>query len=112
MTITGRMACSGSTSLRKVVVPASESFTAELAALWKRLQGRLLRCDIHDRPSEAKIARLEVETGIDPLAEQRRWPQRQYTPDGRPLPLIIPRMDNQDLIDCGSTRCRKRRGLL
>jgi len=68
-------------------------------------------CEFHDRPSEAKIARLEVETGIDPLAEQRRWPQRQYTQDGRPLPLIIPRMDDPDLIDCGSSRCRKRRGL-
>jgi len=89
---------------------AAVPFTAELAALWRRWLRLLSKCDIHDRPSEAKIARLEVETGIDPLAEERRWPQRQYAADGRPLPLIIPRMDNPDLIDCGSARCRKRRG--
>jgi hypothetical protein len=101
------------------VTPAP-SFTAELAALLRRFMGILSElligsnpwhCDIHDRASEAKIARLEVETGIDPLAEQRRWPQRKYTADGQPLPLVIPRMDDPDLLDCGSARCRKRRRL-
>jgi len=64
-------------------------------ALLRRLARR---CEIHDRASEAKTARLEVETGVDPGAEVRRW--------AAPLEH---RFDDPDLIDCGREWCRRRR---
>ena len=58
-------------------------------------------CDIHDRAWPAKIAELEVATGIDPSAMERFRQQ---------APLTVSFCD-PDLIDCRSRRCRQRRGL-
>jgi len=55
-------------------------------------------CEWHDVSSAAKIAELEVATGIDPEAVERRWR----------VP-IFNRFDDPDVIDCGNSRCRKRR---
>jgi hypothetical protein len=61
-------------------------------------------CYFHDRPAPGKIARLEVETGIDPGAMDRMW-ERAAGGD------LVESFYDPDILDCGSRRCRKRRGL-
>lgn len=60
------------------------------------------RCEVHDVPSAAKIARLEAETGIDPDAEKKL---RERTDD------FMTAFYDPDLTDCGNWKCRRRRGL-
>ena len=55
------------------------------------------RCDVHDVPNAGKIAELEVATGIDPQAEERRQAE----------PLLNQFYD-PDIVDCGRQWCRKR----
>ncbi|MFJ4988822.1 hypothetical protein ACIP9H_34100 [Streptomyces sp. NPDC088732] len=58
------------------------------------LQRVTRRCPTHDRPSPAKIRRLEEELGMPPSAHH-----------GDPIDAFL----NRDLIDCGLTWCRTRR---
>lgn len=65
------------------------------------------RCEIHDTATLAKIARLEVATGIDPDAEAQRWRDVQAAGPGG----LIASFYDPDLTDCGRQWCRRRRGL-
>jgi len=67
-----------------------------------RLLDRLTRCEYHDgAPTPLKIAEMEEATGVHPGAVAELW---AVTDD-------IPSHYDPDLIDCGNSRCRKRRGL-
>jgi hypothetical protein len=67
-----------------------------------RLLDRLTRCDIHDVPlPPLKVAEMEEAAGINPTAVAELWATSGF----------IPSHYDPDLIDCGSRRCRKRRGL-
>jgi hypothetical protein len=65
-----------------------------------RLLDRLSRCPFHDRPpTPLRIAGLEVATGINLAAVAELWASSADIPDHY----------DGDLIDCGRSRCRKRR---
>jgi hypothetical protein len=67
-----------------------------------RLINRLTRCGFHDRPlPPLKIAEMEEATSVHPGAVAELWASSDQ----------IPNHSNPDLIDCGNSRCRKRRGL-
>ena len=67
-----------------------------------KLLDRLTRCRIHDSPlPPLKIAEMEEATGVHPGAVAELWATSDF----------VPSHYDPDLIDCGSRRCRKRRGL-
>lgn len=67
-----------------------------------RLLDRLTRCAFHDGPlPPLKIAEMEEAAGVNPAAVAELWAATDGIPDHY----------DPDLIDCGNSRCRKRRGL-
>lgn len=70
-----------------------------LAALLRSIAGR---CDIHDVAAPPlKVAELEERLGINPHAVADLWRSSEG----------IPSHYDPALIDCGSRRCRQRRGM-
>jgi hypothetical protein len=69
------------------------------AALARLVTGR---CDVHDRAWPVKVAELEAATGINPDAVADLY---------RAGPDLVESFCDPDLIDCGKSRCRRRRGL-
>ena len=68
-----------------------------------RLWDRLTRCEFHDRPpTPLKLAEMEEAAGVHLGAVAEVW---ALAAPG------IPDHYNPDLINCGNSRCRKRRGL-
>jgi hypothetical protein len=68
-----------------------------------RLTARLTRCPFHDRPlPPLRIAEMEEAAGVHPGAVAEVW--AAAAPG-------IPDHYDPDLVDCGRSRCRKRRNL-
>ena len=69
-------------------------------AVLAAVTARRRRCEIHDVATPAKIAKLEVATGINPDAEAEMQARG-----------LVESFYDPDFLDCGRQWCRKRRGL-